>query len=136
MYFLSQVQHIHSVLHIFLLTLPSLSLSPAQSPSFTHGSALRDTLVFVGDTVTLPCTATGHPAPTFFWTRGATDSPVDLANERISISAETNDGTLTITNAKDVDSSFYKCTATNSVGSRRTGAVFLKVIGEKIWEDI
>ncbi|XP_019468810.1 peroxidasin homolog isoform X2 [Meleagris gallopavo] len=83
--------------------------SPAR-PSFVIHP--QNTEVLVGESVTLECSATGHPQPQITWTKGdRTPLPSD---PRITI---TPSGGLYIQNVKQEDSGEYTCFATNSVGN-------------------
>ncbi|NWS49913.1 PXDN protein, partial [Probosciger aterrimus] len=81
--------------------------SPAR-PSFVIHP--QNTEVLVGESVTLECSATGHPQPRITWTKAdRTPLPVD---PRITI---TPSGGLYIQNVKQEDSGEYTCFATNSI---------------------
>ncbi|XP_017715767.1 PREDICTED: peroxidasin homolog [Rhinopithecus bieti] len=72
----------------------------------------QNTEVLVGESVTLECSATGHPPPRISWTRGdRTPLPVD---PRVNI---TPSGGLYIQNVVQEDSGEYACSATNSIDS-------------------
>ncbi|XP_032150193.1 peroxidasin homolog [Sapajus apella] len=72
----------------------------------------QNTEVLVGESVTLECSATGHPPPRISWTRGDhTPLPVD---PRVNI---TPSGGLYIQNVVQEDSGEYACSATNSIDS-------------------
>lgn len=72
----------------------------------------QNTEVLVGESVTLECSATGHPPPQITWTRGdGTPVPVD---PRVSI---TPSGGLYIQNVVQEDSGEYTCFAANTVDS-------------------
>ncbi|PKU45032.1 hypothetical protein llap_4663 [Limosa lapponica baueri] len=81
--------------------------SPAR-PSFVIHP--QNTEVLVGESVTLECSATGHPQPRITWTKGdRTPLPSD---PRVTI---TPSGGLYIQNVKQEDSGEYTCFATNSI---------------------
>ncbi|KAM8809372.1 peroxidasin homolog [Eudromia elegans] len=81
--------------------------SPAR-PSFVIHP--QNTEVLVGESVTLECSATGHPQPRITWTKGdRTPLPSD---PRITI---TPSGGLYIQNVKQEDGGEYACFATNSI---------------------
>ncbi|PNJ20156.1 PXDN isoform 5 [Pongo abelii] len=72
----------------------------------------QNTEVLVGESVTLECSATGHPPPRISWTRGdRTPLPVD---PRVNI---TPSGGLYIQNVVQEDSGEYACSATNNIDS-------------------
>ncbi|ERE68516.1 putative peroxidasin like protein [Cricetulus griseus] len=72
----------------------------------------QNTEVLVGESVTLECSATGHPLPQITWTRGdRTPLPTD---PRVTI---TPSGGLYIQNVEQSDSGEYTCFASNSVDS-------------------
>lgn len=84
----------------------------------------QNTEVLVGESVTLECSATGHPLPQITWTRGdRTPLPVD---PRVNI---TPSGGLYIQNVEQSDSGEYTCFASNSVDSIHATA-FIIVQGE------
>lgn len=84
----------------------------------------QNTEVLVGESVTLECSATGHPLPQITWTRGdRTPLPVD---PRVNI---TPSGGLYIQNVDQSDSGEYTCFASNSVDSIHATA-FIIVQGE------
>ena len=62
-----------------------------------------------GSNVTLDCTATGNPAPTYIWTSGG--NPIVG-----STGATYTTAVLTRSNNEDV----YECTATNTVNGQTT----------------
>ncbi|XP_066468473.1 peroxidasin homolog isoform X2 [Tiliqua scincoides] len=83
--------------------------SPAR-PSFVIHP--QNTEVLVGESVTLECSATGHPQPRITWTKG---DRTPLPNDpRITI---TPSGGLYIQNVDQGDSGEYTCFATNSIDS-------------------
>lgn len=72
----------------------------------------QNTEVLVGESVTLECSATGHPQPRITWTKG---DRTPLPNDpRITI---TPSGGLYIQNVDQGDSGEYTCFATNSIDS-------------------
>lgn len=86
----------------------------------------QNTEVLVGESVTLECSATGHPPPRITWTRGdGTPVPVD---PRVSI---TPSGGLYIQNVVQEDSGEYTCFAANTVDSVHATA-FIIVQGETL----
>ncbi|XP_072490423.1 peroxidasin homolog isoform X2 [Notamacropus eugenii] len=83
--------------------------SPAR-PSFVIQP--QNTEVLVGESVTLECSATGHPQPRITWTKGdRTPLPTD---PRVNI---TPSGGLYIEKVIQEDSGEYVCFATNSIDS-------------------
>lgn len=80
----------------------------------------QNTEVLVGESVTLECSATGHPPPRITWTRGdRTPLPED---PRVSI---TPSGGLYIQNVLQGDSGEYTCFASNSVESIHATALII-----------
>ncbi|KAM6221084.1 peroxidasin homolog [Rhynchocyon petersi] len=72
----------------------------------------QNTEVLVGESVTLECSATGHPQPRITWTKGdRTPLPTD---PRVNI---TPSGGLYIQNVIQGDSGEYTCFASNSIDS-------------------
>ena len=85
----------------------------------------------MGESVTLECSATGHPVPRITWTKGdQTPVPED---PRVRV---TPSGGLYIQNVAQEDSGEYACTASNSIGSIHATA-FIIVQGENsaLWAD-
>lgn len=85
----------------------------------------QNTEVLVGESVTLECSATGHPLPRITWTKG--DQTSVPADPRVSI---TPSGGLYIQNVVQEDSGEYTCFAANSVDSIHATA-FIIVQGER-----
>lgn len=85
---------------LFLTARPSFVIHP------------QNTEVLVGESVTLECSATGHPQPRITWTKGdRTPLPND---SRIAI---TPSGGLYIQNVEQEEGGEYTCFATNSLDS-------------------
>nr|XP_031540895.1 LOW QUALITY PROTEIN: peroxidasin homolog [Vicugna pacos] len=72
----------------------------------------QNTEVLVGESVTLECSATGHPPPRITWTRG--DRTPVPADPRVSV---TPSGGLYIQKVEQEDSGEYTCFASNTVDS-------------------
>lgn len=80
----------------------------------------QNTEVLVGESVTLECSATGHPPPRITWTKGdRTPLPED---PRVSI---TPSGGLYIQNVLQDDSGEYTCFASNGVDSIHAAALII-----------
>lgn len=80
----------------------------------------QNTEVLVGQSVTLECSATGHPPPRITWTKGdRTPLPED---PRVSI---TPSGGLYIQNVLQADSGEYTCFASNSADSIHAAALII-----------
>ena len=103
------------------MLIPNLSPAAAR-PAFVIQP--QNTEVLVGESVTLECSATGHPPPQITWTRGDR-SPVPT-DPRVSI---TPSGGLYIQNVEQEDSGEYACFASNTVDSIHATA-FIIVQGE------
>ena len=103
------------------MLIPNLSPTAAR-PAFVIQP--QNTEVLVGESVTLECSATGHPPPQITWTRGDR-SPVPT-DPRVSI---TPSGGLYIQNVEQEDSGEYACFASNTVDSIHATA-FIIVQGE------
>ena len=103
------------------MLIPNLSPAAAR-PAFVIQP--QNTEVLVGESVTLECSATGHPPPQITWTRGDR-SPVPT-DPRVSI---TPSGGLYIQNVEQEDSGEYTCFASNIVDSIHATA-FIIVQGE------
>ncbi|XP_078731526.1 peroxidasin homolog isoform X1 [Lampetra fluviatilis] len=80
----------------------------------------HDTEVLVGESVTLECSAGGHPAPRVSWTRG--DSEQLPADPRFSVTAS---GGLHVERAGPGDEGRYTCHASNNQDSIRATATIL-----------
>ena len=78
----------------------------------------------MGESVTLECSATGHPPPRITWTRG--DRTPVPADPRVSV---TPSGGLYIQNVVQEDSGEYTCFASNTVDGIHATA-FIIVQGE------
>lgn len=80
----------------------------------------QNTEVLVGESVTLECSATGHPLPRITWTKGD-QTPVP-ADPRVSV---TPSGGLYIQNVVQEDSGQYTCFAANSIDSVQATALII-----------
>lgn len=80
----------------------------------------QNTEVLVGESVTLECSATGHPPPRITWTKGD-QTPVP-ADPRVSV---TPSGGLYIQNVVQEDSGQYTCFAANSIDSIQATALII-----------
>ncbi|XP_048209431.1 LOW QUALITY PROTEIN: peroxidasin homolog [Perognathus longimembris pacificus] len=80
----------------------------------------QNTEVLVGESVTLECSATGHPQPQITWTRGDR-SPLP-ADPRVNI---TSSGGLYIQKVVQGDSGEYTCFASNGVESIHATALII-----------
>ncbi|KAH7938297.1 hypothetical protein HPB49_022216 [Dermacentor silvarum] len=60
-----------------------------------------------GETVWIPCQASGHPAPTILWTRNG---------QAMAELQHSSNGTLILTSTDKSDSGEYKCEASNGIG--------------------
>ncbi|KAL3180818.1 hypothetical protein MRX96_037235 [Rhipicephalus microplus] len=72
-----------------------------------------------GETVRIPCQASGHPPPTIIWTR----------NEAIEEREHSGNGTLIFRSTGKSDSGEYKCEASNGIGQplQKTVTVTIKM---------
>mgnify|MGYP003530007806 CR=1 FL=1 len=77
------------------------------APTFTRRP--EDTVAAEGSTVQLICQASGHPRPTFSWTKDMEQLGLD---PRLT---DDGDGILTIRNIQDSDRAVYQCYASNAV---------------------
>lgn len=80
----------------------------------------QNTEVLVGESVTLECSAAGHPLPQITWTKG--DRTPLPADPRVSITAS---GGLYIQNVAQGDSGEYTCFASNSLDSIHATALII-----------
>ncbi|KAL8583777.1 hypothetical protein ACOMHN_036412 [Nucella lapillus] len=76
-------------------------------PTFTQRP--QDTVAVEGQTVQMSCRASGHPRPTFSWTKDLEQMGLD---PRIT---DHEDGTLSIRNVQESDRGEYQCYASNPV---------------------
>lgn len=77
------------------------------APTFTRRP--EDAVAVEGQTVQLVCQASGHPRPTFSWTKNMAQIGLD---PRVT---DQGDGALTIQNVQDSDRADYQCYASNTV---------------------
>jgi len=91
-------------------TSTSAAATVAVSAAPVLGTALRNTTVYVGDTVTLSAAFTGSPAPTYSWTRNGMPIP------------GATDSTYTFIPAATTESGTYTVTALNTYGSLSSSA--------------
>ena len=118
---------IHSISSIALF--PQLMTSP------------KDTLVFKGSTIVLPCYGIAYPHPFFRWTRNHVT--FSLSNSKWSgscfffnffightQSTATFNGTLTISSAMSIDGGNYQCVVTSSEEFRSSKVAIVTVIGK------
>ncbi|XP_076462560.1 peroxidasin-like isoform X2 [Babylonia areolata] len=77
------------------------------APRFTQRP--QDVVAVEGQTVQLACRASGHPRPTFSWTKDLEQIGLD---PRLT---DHEDGTLTIRNVQESDRGDYQCYASNAV---------------------
>lgn len=93
-------------------------VAPAARPAFVIQP--QNTEVLVGESVTLECSAAGHPPPRITWTRG--DRAPLPADPRVSI---TPSGGLYIQNVAQEDGGEYTCFAANSLDSIHATALII-----------
>ncbi|XP_041473856.1 protein sidekick-2-like [Lytechinus variegatus] len=74
----------------------------------------RKTQEAAGNTITLPCTATGVPTPQIKWFRNAADIAI-MGNSRYRLE---EDGSLKLINLEKNDSGMFQCQAINDVGEQ------------------
>jgi hypothetical protein len=90
--------------------------------------------VTVGGFVTLQCTVSGNPSVTTVqWTRvliGQSQNVVTGGNTRYS-GGSVNSPSLGISNVVNSDEGYYRCSATNSIGTGTSQQTFLDVAGSK-----
>jgi acetyl esterase/lipase len=91
-------------------TSTSAAATVAVSAAPVLATALRNTTVYVGDTVTLSAAFTGSPAPTYSWTRNGMPIP------------GATDSTYTFIPAATTESGTYTVTALNTYGSLSSSA--------------
>jgi hypothetical protein len=96
--------------------------------------ALSTYSVTVGGFVTLQCTVSGNPSVTTVqWTRvlnGQSQNVVTGGNTRYS-GGSVNSPSLGISNVVNSDEGYYRCSATNSIGTGTSQQTFLDVAGSK-----
>lgn len=110
----------HGLFAVFTTGLPTVKI-PLSSYSVDNG-----------DSVTIPCTVTANPSVTSVsWERisqSGLPSSISLVSSKYSGGTVANPG-LTIANTITTDQGFYRCLATNSVGTSTSDSSFLAVIG-------
>jgi hypothetical protein len=80
----------------------------------------------LGDKVTLPCRATGNPAPKIIWHERDTGK----LSKKGRAHAILNNGDLQFTEVDGDQEGWYRCTAKNTAGTVHSSYVKLKVFGE------
>uniref|UniRef100_A0A087XSK2 Ig-like domain-containing protein n=1 Tax=Poecilia formosa TaxID=48698 RepID=A0A087XSK2_POEFO len=89
-------------------------------PTFTNGRGHYFIKVRQGETATIPCRATGDPAPTVTWFSPSfivipQSLGSGLSSQRVVV---ISDGSLEVHSAQKIDSGNYTCRASNSAGIR------------------
>ncbi|RNA30102.1 papilin isoform X1, partial [Brachionus plicatilis] len=82
-----------------------------------------------GETLELPCKASGYPTPTITWYKGTQEIAFDSSDDRISLS---EDSSLIIKNVSELDEAEYSCRASNLKGRDdiKQSKVVVNVFGE------
>ena len=80
-----------------------------------------------GETLELPCKASGYPAPTISWYKTTQEINFDQNDDRISLS---DDKSLIIKNVSELDEAEYSCRASNSKGKSDIKQTRVKVNGK------
>ena len=87
-----------------------------------------------GDSVTIPCSVSANPSATsVFWERvsqSGVPSTISLVPSKYSGGTLLSPD-LVISNTDTTDQGFYRCLATNSVGTSTSDSAFLAVIGSE-----
>lgn len=89
--------------------------------------------VVMGSSVTIPCTVSGNPSVTsvaweFIYNSVTTTLTIDGTNYGGALASSP---ALVIYNTDNSDQGYYKCTATNIVGTGRSSATYLYVTGSE-----
>ncbi|KAH9380938.1 hypothetical protein HPB48_008401 [Haemaphysalis longicornis] len=85
-----------------------------------------DQAAVVGSSLTVDCSALGHPTPVTKWTRSQYPSETLLGNKDSHISVLAN-GSLVIAGVRTSDSGLYRCDVENGVGTLITKTINLTV---------
>lgn len=87
-----------------------------------------------GDSIKIPCTISANPSVTnVFWERisqNGVSSSISLVPSKYS-GGNVITPDLTIANTDTTDQGFYRCLATNSVGTSTSDSTFLTVVGSE-----
>ncbi|XP_032403038.1 peroxidasin homolog isoform X2 [Xiphophorus hellerii] len=97
----NNVDTIHATARIIVQATPQFTVTP------------QDQSVLEGDTVDIPCEASGYPEPVIVWTRGGNLLPSDRRHAILPA------GTLHITRVATHDEGQYECEAVSPVGTVR-----------------
>lgn len=95
--------------------------------------------VEIGQNVVVVCTVTSNPAHTTVqWKRvnNNQETNLDISDSSQYQNGNLQNPSLTILNAATDDEGYYRCTATNSVGTGTSALSYVDVTGSKYWKAI
>ena len=81
----------------------------------------------IGSNVTFNCTVRGDPAPTVNWTK---DGKLLPFNQKVLTSLPMGESQLVIRGVRMDDTGKYRCVASNSMGTQKSRAAALLVLGK------
>ena len=81
----------------------------------------------IGSNVTFNCTVSGDPAPAVNWTKDGNLLPF---NQNVLTNLTTGESQLVIRGVRMDDTGKYRCVASNSMGTERSRAAALLVLGK------
>ena len=106
------------------MTIPPLIV--AQPPKFL---AFRE-----GESIEMPCVATGEPSPVYKWKMNDKDFDPSGNDGRIAI--QPGVGTLIFARPIERDEGIYQCLGQNQVGTALTVKVDMKIASEFSWNHV
>ena len=81
----------------------------------------------IGSNVTFNCTVSGDPAPAVNWTKNGNLLPF---NQKVLTNLTTGESQLVIRGVRMNDTGKYRCVASNSMGTEKSRAAALLVLGK------
>ena len=81
----------------------------------------------IGSNVTFNCTVSGDPAPAVNWTKDGNLLPF---NQKVMTNLTTGESQLVIRGVRMDDTGKYRCVASNSMGTEKSRAAALLVLGK------
>ncbi|PFX12565.1 Hemicentin-1 [Stylophora pistillata] len=109
----------------------SVQIRPQEAQTIQIVEDPKNQSAVIDSSITLNCTATGHPRPTISWMKN--DDPYALQINKkveekvIALDNKTVFSQLLLTRSKMEDNGKYHCVANNSAGKRRSQVAFLYI---------
>ncbi|RZF35790.1 hypothetical protein LSTR_LSTR009206 [Laodelphax striatellus] len=100
-------------------------------PSFESTELIRKEVV-EGETINIPCQASGKPPPTYTWIKSNTKQDLSVIGDRYAVNEIT--GVLTITNLRKEDTGDYICEARNGAGFVTRPVNLLVIVKPTVYE--